>query len=151
MNKLDYLDVKFGGEMTLGDLFTEMAKMDAPKNFMAKTESEPVELKATTIRLPVDLLEAYDTVLAHFGLTRQDTFAHIVSDFIATSIAGYVNGLAEYASQSGIQYEGISSMAQLISHEYMGTLDSMTDDERVKALLYSLSVKAVKDLTDAKN
>ena len=52
------------------------------------------------MRIPVDLMSAFDATLNHFGLSRQDAFAHMVYQFIADSIAGYCFGYAGNSKES---------------------------------------------------
>lgn len=95
MNKIDYLDaIKFNGHGTIGDIFTEWGRIAMTNDMQADIELSSVELKATTVRIPVDLMGAFDATLNHFGLSRQDAFAHMVHQFIADSIAGYCFGYA---------------------------------------------------------
>lgn len=95
MNKIDYLDaMKFNGTGTIGDIFTEWGRIAMTNEMQADMENSAVELKATTVRIPVDLMSAFDATLNHFGLSRQDAFAHMVYQFIADSIAGYCFGYA---------------------------------------------------------
>ena len=44
-------------------------------------DQSDVDMKATSVRLPVTLLNSYDAVLKRFELSRQDTFAYMVHDF----------------------------------------------------------------------
>ena len=95
MNKIDYLDVmKFNGTGSIGDIFAEWGRIAMTNEMQADMEPSTVELKATTVRIPVDLMGAFDATLNHFGLSRQDAFAHMVYQFIADSIAGYCFGYA---------------------------------------------------------
>lgn len=95
MNKIDYLDaMKFNGTGSIGDIFTEWGRIAMTNEMQADMEISAVELKATTVRIPVDLMSAFDATLNHFGLSRQDAFAHMVYQFIADSIAGYCFGYA---------------------------------------------------------
>lgn len=101
MNKIDYLDaMKFNGTGSIGDIFTEWGRIAMTNEMQADMETGAVELKATTIRIPVDLMEAFDATLNHFGLSRQDAFAHMVHQFIADSIAGYCFGYAGNSKES---------------------------------------------------
>lgn len=101
MNKIDYLDaIKFNGNGTIGDIFTEWGRIAMTNDMQADIGLSTVELKATTVRIPVDLMASFDATLNHFGLTRQDAFAHMVYQFIADSIAGYCYGYAGNSEDS---------------------------------------------------
>lgn len=94
MNKLDYVDaLNFNGAGSIEDIFEQLGRIDAPtRQFTTDESHNAVELKATTVRVPVDLLGAFDATLNHFQLTRQDAFAYMLHQFIADSISGYCFG-----------------------------------------------------------
>ena len=70
MNKLDYVDaLNFNGNGSINDIFEQLGRIDAPtRQFTADENHSAVELKATTVRVPVDLLGAFDATLNHFSL-----------------------------------------------------------------------------------
>lgn len=97
MNKLDYVDaLNFNGTGSIEDIFEQLGRIDAPtRQFTGDESHNAVELKATTVRVPVDLLGAFDATLNHFQLTRQDAFAYMLHQFIADSISGYCFGKSD--------------------------------------------------------
>lgn len=97
MNKLDYVDaLNFNGAGSIEDIFEQLGRIDAPtRQFTTDESHNAVELKATTVRVPVDLLGAFDATLNHFQLTRQDAFAYMLHQFIADSISGYCFGKSD--------------------------------------------------------
>lgn len=97
MNKLDYVDaLNFNGTGSINDIFEQLGRLDAPTRQFASDENHSaVELKATTVRVPVDLLGAFDATLSHFQLSRQDAFAYMLHQFIADSISGYCFGKSD--------------------------------------------------------
>lgn len=101
MNKLDYLDaLNFNGKGSINDIFEQLGRIDAPtRQFTSEDNDNTVELKATTVRVPVDLLGAFDATLSHFQLTRQDAFAYMLHQFIADSISGYCFGKSDTGEQ----------------------------------------------------
>jgi len=101
MNKLDYIDaLNFDGNGTISDIFQELGRMEAPtQQFLPDDQQIEVELKATTVRVPVDLLGAFDATLTHFKLSRQDAFAYMLYQFISDSVSGYCFGQSNMGNQ----------------------------------------------------
>ena len=58
MNKLDYIDMKLDGEGTLPDIFKELGKVDFSEEMQSELSNDQsdVDMKATSVRLPVTLL-----------------------------------------------------------------------------------------------
>ena len=152
MNKLDYLDMKLEGEGSISDLFKEMGSVDISEEFdsSASDDVSNVEMKATSVRLPVTLLDTYDAVLKKFGLSRQDTFSYMVHDFISKSVTSYVEGRVQYILDNQISVKGCDTTQQLIQHEYDAFIESIPASDEVKKRIYSISqVDMVQMMRDA--
>lgn len=148
MNKLDYIDMKLEGNGTLPDIFEELGKVDFSEEMQSQVNSDQsdVDMKATSVRLPVTLLASYDAVLKRFELSRQDTFAYMVHDFIAQSISSYVYGRIKQMMDSGVDFND-KNFFQIHLDEYEAFIDSLpcSDDikERIGAISYSQVIKSM--------
>lgn len=137
MNKLDYLDMRLEGG-NLFEIFQELGRLEVEEEVKQSDSTSDVEMKATTIRLPVELLEAYDVVLKRFGLTRQDTFAYMVSDFISTSISGYVEGTVKQLLDIGVEIPD-KNLHKFYYEQYETILNSMSCSKEVQERLGMIS------------
>ena len=95
-------------------------------------------MKATSVRLPVTLLNSYDAVLKRFELSRQDTFAYMVHDFIAHSISSYVHGRVNQMIASGVDVNE-KNFFQIHFDEYEAFLDSLPCSDEIKERIGSIS------------
>lgn len=138
MNKLDYIDMTLDGEGTISNIFREMGRLEVSDEIEQSSPESNVEMKATTVRLPVELLEAYDVVLKRFGLTRQDTFAYMVSDFIATSISSYASGRVQEKVDNGLVFND-SSIQKVVWDEWESVLAGLPCSDEVKDKVRSIS------------
>ena len=137
MNKLDYIDMNLEGEGSLADIFKELGRLDTEDELEESLPSSTDNnMKATSVRLPVSLLESYDVVLKRFSLSRQDTFAYMVHDFIATSISGYIDGRVTQMVKSGVITD---SLHTLVWEEYQALIESLPCDDDIKARIGSIS------------
>lgn len=144
MNKLDYIDMNLQGEGSLEDIFKELGRLDIEDELQESSSNSPViDMKATTVRLPVSLLESYDVVLKRFALTRQDTFAYMVSDFIAISISGYIDGRISQMVKSGVVTD---SLYTLVWDEYQLLINSLPCDDAIKARISSISDSRIQQI-----
>ena len=148
MNKLDYIDMKLEGDGTLPDIFQELGKVDFSEEMQSQMTSDQsdVDMKATSVRLPVTLLNSYDAVLKRFELSRQDTFAYMVHDFIAQSISSYVQGRVNQMIDSGVQFND-DNIYKLHLDEFSSFIDSIpaSDEikERINHMAYSQVMKSM--------
>lgn len=136
MNKLDYVDaLNFNGTGSINDIFEQLGRIDAPtRQFTSDENHNTVELKATTVRVPVDLLGAFDATLSHFQLTRQDAFAYMLHQFIADSVSGYCFGKS---AVGGTDHECLDQAA--INFDEL--MESIPDEHR--AMVRSIAAHAL--------
>lgn len=144
MNKLDYIDMKLEGNGTLPDIFQELGKVDFSEEMQSQINNDQsdVDMKATSVRLPVNLLSSYDAVLKRFELSRQDTFAYMVHDFIAHSISSYVYGRVKQMIASGVDVNE-KNFFQIHFDEYEAFLDSLPCSDEIKERIGSISYSQV--------
>lgn len=140
MNKLDYIDMQLNGEGTLPDIFEELGKIDFSEEMQSQlgNDQSDVDMKATSVRLPFTLLNSYDAVLKRFELSRQDTFAYMVHDFIAHSISSYVHGRVNQMIASGVDVNE-KNFFQIHFDEYEAFLDSLPCSDEIKERIGSIS------------
>lgn len=133
MNKLDYIDMQLDGEGTLPDIFEELGKIDFSEEMQSElgNDQSDVDMKATSVRLPVTLLNSYDAVLKRFELSRQDTFAYMVHDFIAHSISSYVQGRVKQMVDSGLKFDD-ANIYKVHLDEFSSFIDSIQASDEVK-------------------
>lgn len=114
MNKLDYIDaLQFRSQGAVDEIFEVLGASESTKE--TPEEKEGAKLKATTIRVPEDLMDAYDATLGYFHLSRQDTFAHMVHQFIGDAIAGYCYGRGSSGRSEGDCFDmAIAAFNELI-------------------------------------
>lgn len=136
MNKLDYVDaLNFNGAGSIEDIFEQLGRIGASmRQFTTDESHNAVELKATTVRVPVDLLGAFDATLNHFQLTRQDAFAYMLHQFIADSISGYCFGKSDIGEPEHVCID----QAVMNFDELM---ESIPDDHR--AMVRSIAAHAL--------
>jgi hypothetical protein len=149
MNKLDYIDMKLDGNGTLPDIFKELGKIDFSEEISElSNDNSDVEMKATSVRLPVSLLNSYDAVLKRFEVSRQDTFAYMVHDFIAQSISSYVQGRVKQMIDSGIKFDD-GNLHKAHLDEYSSFIDSIPASDEVKGhikhIAYTQIMKSMED------
>jgi hypothetical protein len=138
MNKLDYIDMTLEGEGTLSSIFHEMGRIEVSDEIERSSPDSNTEMKATTVRLPVELLESYDVILKRFGLTRQDTFAYMVHDFIGTAVSSYASGRVKQMVDSGVVFNDLT-IQQVVKDEFESVLDSLPCSDSIKDKVRSIS------------
>lgn len=103
MNRLDeaLINAHKDGNTSLINVFSHLAKNDRQNEKLYEYLCEK-NLKTTTVRLPVDVIDALDALVSDDGmsLSRQDAISFAVSDFIGAATAGYVHGLVSSSEKS---------------------------------------------------
>lgn len=139
MNKLDYIDMQLDGDGTLQEIFERMGALEFQSELENSQESlTSSEMKTTSVRLPPILLDSLDAVNKRFGITRQDAFIYMVSDYIANSVANYVYGRVKSMMANGLQFDDNNPMS-IYSDEFDALIESMPCNDETKARIRNLA------------
>lgn len=138
MNKLDYIDMQLDGNGTLQEIFERLGALEFQSELENSDNSTTSEMKTTSVRLPPNLLDSLDAVNKRFGITRQDAFIYMVSDYIAVSVANYAYGRVMSMMDNGVKFEDNNPFA-IYNDEYEELLTSMPCNDDVKANIRRLA------------
>lgn len=99
-DKLNFIQaIELEGSAPLGDVFAQLARNDQKQDYrpMANDPDYP-ELKTTSVRLSVVMLEALDALSKRFDLSRTDAFHLAIQTLFDASVNGYAYGVADVST-----------------------------------------------------
>lgn len=137
--KLNFIDaIELQGEMPLTDVFAQLARNDQNEDYSPmKGDPDYPELKTTSVRLSVVMLEALDALSKRFDLSRTEAFHLAIHTFFDASVNGYAYGVADVSNDGdrfGAFFDARKSFINALEcgNQAQHEIESSTHNDAVK-------------------
>lgn len=148
-DKLQFIDaIELQGEAPTSDVFAQLGRNDQNEDYRPmKGHQDYPELKTTSVRLSVVMLEALDALSKRFDLSRTDAFHLAIHTFFDATVNGYTLGVADSTPTDNKFAAFFDARKNFISELDCGT----NAKHEIETSTHNDAMKKAKEFIDAKD